>query len=384
VKKIQEVFHKRRGLGLSTDDLPSHFWTTYKKGEDVAFRFFAESPSNVNVLSKPVNDLVEYYGFAKAQRLSGECVKCLSSFKAITLRQIDAVFSEEAKANSEWTSRDSSEAAPWGALNPCDWLRITQSFLLLSHSKVFCEEFGRAMISLEVVKHKWMVHSGTEPSAFGGRCSNCERSSLDFNGVCKSCNFFVFSSGCAMLKECTSTSHPRRRCSCCSNYLNSKHYCDNCERYQMSITQVMGYVASTYKHDSIEIPCPGEGCSKKLSANGSCSACKAMYFWKGRAASRSSVCIFCYKQLKVGSGRCSSHSCVGYKFTWKELPFDSFLDCLRCESDGNDGSLKPKYPEIYRSVVHLDVPAKLSDPTHFGHVAWAYCRFVEGLDSGAE
>lgn len=294
------------------------------------------------------------------------------------LRQIDAVFSEEATAKAEWTSRDASKDVRWGTLNPCDWLRICQSFLLPSHSKVFCEEFGREMMSLEDAKHKWMVHSGAEPSAFGGKCSNCARSSLDFNGFCKSCNFFVFPSGCAMFKECSSTSRPPRRCCYCSHSLNSNNTCGTCGRYQTSITQVMGYKVSTNKHDSLELICPGEGCSQKLNANGACADCSVLYFWKGRAGARSSFCMFCNKQLS--SGRCSSYSCVGYKFTWKELPFDSFLDCLRCEADGNDSSIKPKYPEMYRSMVHLEVPSKLSDPNHFGHVAWKYCTFVESLD----
>jgi GTPase SAR1 family protein len=44
------------------------------------------------------------------------------------------------------------------------------------------------------------------------------------------------------------------------------------------------------------------------------------------------------------------------------------------------GKFIPKYPETYGCVVRLETPASPSDPTHFGHVAWVYCKMLEVID----
>jgi hypothetical protein len=66
---------------------------------------------------------------------------------------------------------------------------------------------------------------------------------------------------------------------------------------------------------------------------------------------------------------------------WKELPYKSLQEVVRREYDAEGGTIKPKYPRSYESVVRLDLPAHPSDPSHFGHVVWQYCQFMESLDS---
>jgi hypothetical protein len=89
--------------------------------------------------------------------------------------------------------------------------------------------------------------------------------------------------------------------------------------------------------------------------------------------------MLCNGQLR--DGKCSSTHCGAKNLKWKELPYKSLLEFVSREYDATDGAFKPKYPESYESVVRLGLPAHSSDPSHFGHVAWQYCRFVESLDS---
>jgi hypothetical protein len=35
---------------------------------------------------------------------------------------------------------------------------------------------------------------------------------------------------------------------------------------------------------------------------------------------------------------------------------------------------------VYTSVVHVDVPESLSNPKHFGHLAWKVCEFMASLE----
>jgi hypothetical protein len=80
-------------------------------------------------------------------------------------------------------------------------------------------------------------------------------------------------------------------------------------------------------------------------------------------------------QLKGGC--CATASCGARNLIWKEHPYASLLELCSNEYDVNGGVFKANYLKGTASVVRLDVPADPSDPSHFGHVAWKYCRFVE-------
>jgi hypothetical protein len=43
----------------------------------------------------------------------------------------------------------------------------------------------------------------------------------------------------------------------------------------------------------------------------------------------------------------------------------------------DNGVLIPNYPDHYKSVARIDIPRRLSDPAHWGHSAWQFCKFMD-------
>jgi GTPase SAR1 family protein len=372
VEKIRGVFHKRRALGQPTDDLPSHFWQTYQKAEEAAFRSFAESPAGVKSLEKPLKELVEYCDFAQTLGLEAECVKCTARFKTFVVRQIGLMLSKEEIATAEWATRGATAPVKWGSLHPIDWVRACQSVLLLSNSKTFCDQFGREIMLLDDAKHKWMEEARIVPSSFG-KCPRCEKPTLDFNRFCQPCKILVYPKASSIFENFLADAI----CQYCRGKAVTKSgYCNSCGHSSLlskGCVEDTGDVANY----ALALFCAKESCAKKLSPCRACEKCKVMYCLKG--SPRVQTCMICSNQLK--DGKCKTSSCGGSKLVWKELPYSSLLETLRCEYDPTDGAIKPKYPETYRSVVHLNVPSSPSDPNHFGHVAWKYCQFVDSHNS---
>jgi hypothetical protein len=50
-------------------------------------------------------------------------------------------------------------------------------------------------------------------------------------------------------------------------------------------------------------------------------------------------------------------------------------------SHNDKGEFVPKYPDQYKVVVHVEMPRRLSDPTHWGHLAWQFCEFMDAHPS---
>jgi hypothetical protein len=163
---------------------------------------------------------------------------------------------------------------------------------------------------------------------------------------------------------------------CLTRKVGSTGYCSYCSRSTPVTASKVGFVESNVAENySLALFCPNEVCSKKLTKNRVCDACKVIYCLKDSPRIR--TCVICSTQLK--DGKCSVSSCGGGKLMWKELPYSTLLETLRCEYDASDGMIKPKYPRTYWSAVRLVVPSSLSDPKHFGHVAWKYCQFIENI-----
>ena len=50
-------------------------------------------------------------------------------------------------------------------------------------------------------------------------------------------------------------------------------------------------------------------------------------------------------------------------------------ECLNITHTGSTGGPVPQYPEAYWKLIHISIPASLSNPNHFGHLPWLYCQF---------
>jgi GTPase SAR1 family protein len=373
VEKLQDVFEKRRSLDEPIDDLPSHFWATYEKGENSAFDSFDQSPAEVRRLAKPMQDLFDYYEFSTSHVLSDESVQCLSRLKALLLRQIQTILSKGEISNGDWTCRREVQSVQWGTLNPIDWVRVCQSVLLLSSSRVFREEFGLEAMRLENAQHTWM-----EATSVFGICPKCRHSPLDFNWFCQSCKVLVFPSECVALRGLSNSPVPNAESEKCCHCRRVGRKSGACTRKAKKKTSFGFELRDDVSRIPISLLCSTEGCSQKLNANRLCDHCDVIYCLRG--SSRSRHCLFCTSDLEGGS--CTMHYCCGRRLTWKELPFASMLEVSETvrhiDGDGNL-SIRPKHSDVYRSAVHLDVPASPSDPAHLGHVAWRYCQFVESL-----
>jgi hypothetical protein len=225
------------------------------------------------------------------------------------------------------------------------------------------------VVMLEVAKHTWVAVAGHEPSIFGN-CPKCKAKPLDFNHYCTNCKAFVSPVDCANFRELVEEA---TSCYCCNPggaYRNRSH-CNNCGR-----TRVAFDVLDSARIPGLALFCH-DGCSEQLNPNRFCDTCKTIYCLGDSVRSRQ--CILCSGQLR--EGQCASSHCGARNLKWKELPYKSLQEVVRREYDAEGGTIKPKYPRSYESVVRLDLPAHPSDPSHFGHVVWQYCQFVESLDS---
>jgi hypothetical protein len=43
----------------------------------------------------------------------------------------------------------------------------------------------------------------------------------------------------------------------------------------------------------------------------------------------------------------------------------------------DDGTIVPKYPDKYDLIAQVKMPRRLSDPNHWGYLAWQFCHFVD-------
>lgn len=58
-----------------------------------------------------------------------------------------------------------------------------------------------------------------------------------------------------------------------------------------------------------------------------------------------------------------------------------FCDYTQGTYDALTGEFVAKYPEKYEMVAQIEMPNSLSDPTHWGHLAWLFCEFMDSLDN---
>jgi hypothetical protein len=51
----------------------------------------------------------------------------------------------------------------------------------------------------------------------------------------------------------------------------------------------------------------------------------------------------------------------------------TYLEEVICD----DGTVVPKHPDKYDLIAQVKMPRRLSDPNHWGHLAWQFCNFVD-------
>lgn len=121
--------------------------------------------------------------------------------------------------------------------------------------------------------------------------------------------------------------------------------------------------------ESSPIDCPR--CQKQLNFNRGCENCKVLYAEAGKVC-----CPYCSDSIPPDTSCAESRNCesCGRSFQVLALPADSV------ETEYKDGKFIPVDPDYYHSVVRLEIPASLSNPKHFGHLAWKYCQFLASTE----
>ena len=102
-----------------------------------------------------------------------------------------------------------------------------------------------------------------------------------------------------------------------------------------------------------------------------------------------------FKQLEVTStgsiyhnhNRISSSHTMNINSEISTLPsprhLSQFKDCPGLEHalsgtyDTAKGKFQPKYKQVYDMIVQIDIPESLSDPSHWGHIAWNYLKLIK-------
>jgi len=49
-----------------------------------------------------------------------------------------------------------------------------------------------------------------------------------------------------------------------------------------------------------------------------------------------------------------------------------------------DGQLQPRDETEFHNAYCISIPNKLSDPSHWGHLAWQYCNIMESIADAME
>lgn len=348
-KNIQGIYRKRLVLGEPTGDLPASYWCAYDGAEKVALASFTESPLNVESLASPFREISEYYRFACSVGWTLEADLAKARLLRLVRLQFGTIFERGCGAtiltNGSPVAVKNGATEPlisWSELHSLDWVTICQSLLVLSCNLTFCVKLFHEKAAVEALLRKWAAAPMPQPNC--GTCPRCG-TALDLNQFCSGCKtFFAPTESCEILKRKAD---------------------DDSSRLKYSLF-----------HDTALSPLPfkcTKGCT--LSSNGHCAPCDVFYTWKGDP--RKSTCFECNGTILTPSGRCDYQYCRStVRLKIEEHPLWDEVFGSRVY-DASEGSFEPKHPGI---KVRVPVPVTLSDPQHFGHLAWQYCQFMDALD----
>ncbi|CAJ1951470.1 unnamed protein product [Cylindrotheca closterium] len=314
---------------------------------------FAEftSTDTVRQLSGLGDELVVYNKLATEAGWTKEELKVAVKFKALVLRQIGSL----CELASKWCKQQGfgysnySKSTSFAALSWLDWKLVLRSILLLRHyDRQFCLDFGREMVLIEC-----LLESEPECGAIvsGEECLSCH-SLLNFNRICPSCRIPAIVKGNGkpkcFLPNCNGETHPICKglvyqCRCGRRTLynlfvkpeqEKKHMCPSC------LGQVLDY-------------------------NRRCRNCHVLFYPQSDGRPGTSATIVCplgCSHIDRSTGKCNSCGIVCKPFP--SLPQGG----VELRYGGNGVELTGRQHSI-------DIPSSLSDPNHFGHLAWQYCEF---------
>jgi GTPase Era involved in 16S rRNA processing len=99
----------------------------------------------------------------------------------------------------------------------------------------------------------------------------------------------------------------------------------------------------------------------------SCESCRYIFFF----SLVDNDCPNCEENIHYGDCQCGYYS------------FELYSDQINLEFDSSTKRLTAVEMDLYKKFVHVEIPELLSDPSHFGHIIWKYCEFMETIDKKA-
>lgn len=350
VDNISVVYNEMKVFPLDGQEstivaaLKECFDKLYQELEEEKLELFSGSDS-VHHLSPLAEELVKYAELAKGANWDSEVSEVCKKFKNLVLLQICKVceVAWEAWSKSEPVYR--RRTVSFDDLYHMDWKTIISSILLLRYERQFCMDFGREIVWMEHlvnIQPKSPEQTKTPEQSIIA-CPYCS-SQLTFNRFCRRCCCPVISERICLQQGCSGRMDPyvenQYRCNMCfslhifggSDPNAAKHYCPDCDDEVLNFNRQCGNCRVFFYPQSENDPvCP---------------------FHKTKPDSRTGKCGSCNLVMRKFPNRLDVRACPKLKYS----PDGLVLEDERLQQ------------------AQLVIPASLSDPNHFGHLAWRYCE----------
>lgn len=317
---LHMIYERRSVLNQPTNELKNVFWRIYKEFVVSAFAAFSR-PGEVLKLADPMNQLASYYEFTRRVKWDGENVLIVEAMKKLVQRQIGVLLEKE----HEWSvfvwqsgKLASGEILSWADISPLDWVSIFASVLLPSSDRYGYENFGKEKMAMESCLARLRNQLVAHFEAID-LCPSCMRGQLCAGGVCSSCNE-------------TDVTHAQKNYRYCNHCGSNRNFRGNkCTSCRQNCGQIEGAC----------VRCPS--CSQDA------------HFLNG-------VCSYCHKYSPAVAEQVETDK--------KKLFEVKYVD----------GTLQPCHDK-FKVLAQIQVPDSVSDPKHFGHLLWRFCRFMESVES---
>jgi hypothetical protein len=156
-----------------------------------------------------------------------------------------------------------------------------------------------------------------------------------------------------------------------------KYFCQFFGKEKILLESLAQRSNATWIHlSSLDTCSECHGPTTAVTGGKSCHNCKIVFMKEFPVVNNSRLCLSCARSC-ISSNRCGSCS-----FSYRQL-VDNALKGWEKPFYYNSKPVPANPDAAYKSVVHVDVPESLSNPEHFGHLAWKFCEFmasVEGTD----
>ena len=346
---------------LFCEKLKDTFWRLHQTAKNSACKSLDYSSTDVDLVSKEAGNLFDYGLFVRDCGWEDELKKTTSSFKVLVQRQMSIVITNASRVSSVDRPSQKGTEGPvaWNELMPVDWYKIFSSFCLVSYDKCFCQTFSNEKMLLDLLTSQYVDYLKKQMDE---KCPQCN-SIVDFNRFCSNCSHLVTKGNEEVVYKTSDSFYdnyqitfcPRRpHCLGDTAANRSSFRCRSCSITFYPLRNNVMNCNSTWTC----LKCP-----KQLDFNRYCVDCKVYY-------------VPTNTLVKGKCPRSKSHEldqfrlCTTCKLNFQELPPNEVL------TDSYD--LKS-----FNAAGQIHVPDSLSDPKHFGHVAWKYCNLMTMLGDAA-